>query len=78
MNNCTATYSDVLPGAHKSLRCRRPLHCLRSWCVALVVGQPATDESPEVKEQTVLETFSNISPENKGHYDAAKEAGCQD
>ncbi|GKE97948.1 hypothetical protein Tco_0021299 [Tanacetum coccineum] len=38
-----------------------------------IPGQPATDESPEVQEQTV-ETFSNISPENKGHHDAEKEA----
>ncbi|GJS89528.1 hypothetical protein Tco_0772164 [Tanacetum coccineum] len=36
--------------------------------------QPATDDSPAVEEQTVLETLSNISPENKAHYDAEKEA----
>ncbi|GJT28055.1 integrase, catalytic region, zinc finger, CCHC-type containing protein [Tanacetum coccineum] len=28
----------------------------------------------QVEEQTVLETLSNISPENKAHYDAKKEA----
>ncbi|GJW52919.1 hypothetical protein Tco_0097004 [Tanacetum coccineum] len=28
----------------------------------------------EVEEQTVLETFSNISPENKAHYDEENEA----
>ncbi|GJW31780.1 hypothetical protein Tco_0051812 [Tanacetum coccineum] len=32
------------------------------------------DESLEVPEQTILETFSHISPENKAHYDAGKEA----
>ncbi|GKE09648.1 hypothetical protein Tco_1413199, partial [Tanacetum coccineum] len=32
-----------------------------------------TDESPTVEEQIVLETFSNITPENKAHYDAEKE-----
>ncbi|GKA15775.1 hypothetical protein Tco_0695522, partial [Tanacetum coccineum] len=31
-------------------------------------------ESPAVEEQTVLETFSNITPENKARYDAEKEA----
>ncbi|GKA77366.1 hypothetical protein Tco_0783827, partial [Tanacetum coccineum] len=36
--------------------------------------QPATDESLEVPERTVVETFLNISPENKAHYDAKKEA----
>ncbi|GJU16180.1 hypothetical protein Tco_1144146 [Tanacetum coccineum] len=37
-----------------------------------IPGQPAIDESPAVKEQTVLETFSNITPENKAHYNAKK------
>ncbi|GJS75862.1 hypothetical protein Tco_0725743 [Tanacetum coccineum] len=36
--------------------------------------QPATTETPEVLEQIVVETFSNISPENKAHFDAEKEA----
>ncbi|GJS31087.1 hypothetical protein Tco_0491707 [Tanacetum coccineum] len=36
--------------------------------------QPATDESLAVEEQTILETLSNISPENKARYDAEKEA----
>ncbi|GKB94630.1 hypothetical protein Tco_0980767 [Tanacetum coccineum] len=36
--------------------------------------QPTTDESPAVEEQSVLETFSNITPKNKAHYDAEKEA----
>ncbi|GKC20736.1 hypothetical protein Tco_1022886, partial [Tanacetum coccineum] len=36
--------------------------------------QPTIDESPEVPERTVFKTFSNISPKNKAHYDAEKEA----
>ncbi|GKF83320.1 hypothetical protein Tco_0244976 [Tanacetum coccineum] len=36
--------------------------------------QPATDESPAFEEQIVLETFLNITPKNKAHYDAEKEA----
>ncbi|GKC76292.1 hypothetical protein Tco_1127066, partial [Tanacetum coccineum] len=40
----------------------------------IIPGQPATDESLEVPERTVVETFLNISPENKAHYDAKKKA----
>nr|GEU95595.1 hypothetical protein [Tanacetum cinerariifolium] len=36
--------------------------------------QPATDDTPAVEEQTVLEKFSYITPENKAHYDVKKEA----
>ncbi|GJZ10769.1 hypothetical protein Tco_0545528 [Tanacetum coccineum] len=39
-----------------------------------MLSQPATDNSPEVPERTVFETFSNITLENKAHYDAEKEA----
>nr|GEU34662.1 hypothetical protein [Tanacetum cinerariifolium] len=37
-------------------------------------GQPETDESPAVPERIVPETFSNISPKNKAHYDVEAEA----
>ncbi|GKC75745.1 hypothetical protein Tco_1126519, partial [Tanacetum coccineum] len=36
--------------------------------------QLATDKSPGIEEQIVLETLLNITPENKAHYDAEKEA----
>ncbi|GJU57163.1 retrovirus-related pol polyprotein from transposon TNT 1-94 [Tanacetum coccineum] len=39
-----------------------------------IPGQPTTTETPKVLEQIVVETFSNISPENKAHFDAEKEA----
>ncbi|GKA84101.1 hypothetical protein Tco_0805696 [Tanacetum coccineum] len=39
-----------------------------------ILGQPATDDSPTVLERTVPETFMNISPENRAHYDAEDEA----
>ncbi|GJR31849.1 hypothetical protein Tco_0323431 [Tanacetum coccineum] len=39
-----------------------------------IPGQPATDDSPAVEEQTVLDTLLNMSSENKAHYDAEKEA----
>ncbi|GJU87406.1 hypothetical protein Tco_1294952, partial [Tanacetum coccineum] len=35
---------------------------------------PATDDSPEVPERTVVETILNMSPENKAHYESEKEA----
>ncbi|GJS85812.1 hypothetical protein Tco_0752353 [Tanacetum coccineum] len=38
----------------------------------IIPGQPATDESPAVPERTIPETFLNITPENKAHYDAEK------
>ncbi|GKA88760.1 hypothetical protein Tco_0810524 [Tanacetum coccineum] len=40
----------------------------------IIPGQHATDESLEVPERTTLETFLNLSPENKAHYEAKKEA----
>ncbi|GJS06229.1 hypothetical protein Tco_0363025 [Tanacetum coccineum] len=35
--------------------------------------QPTTDESPTVPERTIPKTFSNITPENKAHFNAEKE-----
>ncbi|GKE84448.1 hypothetical protein Tco_1558190, partial [Tanacetum coccineum] len=42
-----------------------------STIIILVV--PATDDSPEVPEQTAVETILNMSPENKAHYESEKE-----
>ncbi|GJR25313.1 hypothetical protein Tco_1101545 [Tanacetum coccineum] len=39
-----------------------------------IPAQLATDDSLVVEEQTVVETLSNISTENRAHYDAGKEA----
>ncbi|GKC60981.1 hypothetical protein Tco_1088579 [Tanacetum coccineum] len=39
----------------------------------IIPGQLATDESPAVPERTIPETFLNITPENKAHYDVEKE-----
>nr|GFA07380.1 hypothetical protein [Tanacetum cinerariifolium] len=41
--------------------------------IVIIPAQPITDDSLVVDEQTVLEILSNISPENKAHYDAEKE-----
>ncbi|GJY32654.1 hypothetical protein Tco_0417123 [Tanacetum coccineum] len=43
-----------------------------------ILGKPTTNDSPAVEEQTVLETLSNISPENKAHYDAKKKFTSRD
>ncbi|GJS21780.1 hypothetical protein Tco_0450412 [Tanacetum coccineum] len=40
----------------------------------VIPAQPTIDNCPAVKEQTVLEDLSNISAENKAHYEAKKEA----
>ncbi|GKA31694.1 hypothetical protein Tco_0717999 [Tanacetum coccineum] len=65
-------YVDTKPSGEALRKCI--LQGPYKLSTVIIPGQLATDESPEVKEQTVLETFSNISPKNKGHYDAAKEA----
>ncbi|GJT67004.1 zinc finger, CCHC-type containing protein [Tanacetum coccineum] len=40
----------------------------------IIPGQPGTDESLKVPKCTAVETLSNITPKNKAHYDAEKEA----
>ncbi|GJV81619.1 hypothetical protein Tco_1517489 [Tanacetum coccineum] len=40
----------------------------------IIPAVPAIDDSPEVPEQTVVETILNMSPENKEHYQSEKEA----
>ncbi|GJY27000.1 hypothetical protein Tco_0401726 [Tanacetum coccineum] len=59
--NCEALRKCILKGPYK-------------LSTVTIPCQPATDESPAVEEQIVLETFSNITPKNKAHYDAEKEA----
>ncbi|GKB42181.1 hypothetical protein Tco_0887123 [Tanacetum coccineum] len=40
----------------------------------ILLGQPTTDNSLAITERTIPETFSNISPEYKAHYDAEAKA----
>ncbi|GJS64261.1 retrovirus-related pol polyprotein from transposon TNT 1-94 [Tanacetum coccineum] len=40
----------------------------------IIPAQPATDNSPAVAEQTVIEDLTNMSTANKAHYQAEKEA----
>ncbi|GJW15965.1 hypothetical protein Tco_0020098 [Tanacetum coccineum] len=35
---------------------------------------PATEDSPAVPEQTTVETVTNMTPENRAHYESEKEA----
>ncbi|GKD35154.1 hypothetical protein Tco_1250663, partial [Tanacetum coccineum] len=40
----------------------------------IIPAVPATNDSLEVSERTAVETLSNMSPENKDHYQSEKEA----
>nr|GEY28862.1 zinc finger, CCHC-type [Tanacetum cinerariifolium] len=42
--------------------------------IVLVQAVAATDDSPAIPEQTTVETPMNMSPENKAHFQAEKEA----
>ncbi|GKA02013.1 hypothetical protein Tco_0674678 [Tanacetum coccineum] len=65
-------YVDTKPNSEALKKCI--LNDLYKFSNIIIPGQPATDESPEVPGRTTLETFSNLSPENKAHYGAQKEA----
>ncbi|GJR52079.1 hypothetical protein Tco_1402600 [Tanacetum coccineum] len=65
-------YIDIRPNGDALRKCI--LQGPYTLYTVTIPSQPVTDESPAVEEQTVLETLSNISPENKAHYDAEKEA----
>nr|GEU45817.1 MAK10-like protein [Tanacetum cinerariifolium] len=65
-------YADTKPNSEAMRKCI--LQGPYKLSTITIPGQPVIDESPEVEEQTVLETFSNITPEKKAHYDAKKEA----
>ncbi|GJY73690.1 hypothetical protein Tco_0478121 [Tanacetum coccineum] len=70
--SCFMRYVDTKPNGDALRKCILQGPCTLSTII--IPGQPATDDSPAVEEQTVLETLSNISPKNKAHYDADKEA----
>nr|GEV57896.1 DNA-directed DNA polymerase [Tanacetum cinerariifolium] len=65
-------YIDTRPNGDALRKCI--LQCPYKLSTVIILSQPATDDSPPIEEQTVLETLWNISPENKAHYDAEKEA----
>ncbi|GJV49581.1 hypothetical protein Tco_1439793 [Tanacetum coccineum] len=65
-------YVDTKPNGEALRKCILQGPCKIS--IVTIPGQPVIDESPAVEEQTVLETFSNITPENKAQYDVEKEA----
>ncbi|GKG23928.1 hypothetical protein Tco_0391964, partial [Tanacetum coccineum] len=37
-------------------------------------ADPATENSPAVPEQTIVETVMNMTPENRAHFESEKEA----
>ncbi|GKF50497.1 hypothetical protein Tco_0146964, partial [Tanacetum coccineum] len=65
-------YVDIKPNSDTLRKCI--LQGPYTLSTVTIPDQPAIDDSPAVEEQTVLETLLNISPENKAHYDAEKEA----
>ncbi|GKG40358.1 hypothetical protein Tco_0467135, partial [Tanacetum coccineum] len=65
-------YVDTKPNGNALRKCI--LQGLYKLFNIIIPGQLATAETPEVLAQIVVEAFSNISPENKAHFDAEKEA----
>ncbi|GKA30887.1 retrovirus-related pol polyprotein from transposon TNT 1-94 [Tanacetum coccineum] len=65
-------YVDTKPNGDALRKCI--LEGPYKFPTVIIPCQPATDDSPAVEEQTVLETLSNMSPESKAHYDAEEEA----
>nr|GFC27773.1 hypothetical protein [Tanacetum cinerariifolium] len=43
-------------------------------CILIVQAVDATDDSPAIPEHATVETLMNITPENKAHFEAEKEA----
>ncbi|GJS86495.1 hypothetical protein Tco_0769131 [Tanacetum coccineum] len=56
-------FNSFMLGFVSTYLMKRDGHC--SYLLVASIGQPATAESLEVPERTSVETFSNISPENK-------------
>ncbi|GKB01919.1 hypothetical protein Tco_0829963 [Tanacetum coccineum] len=65
-------YVDTKPNDDALRKCI--LEGLYKISTVTIPSQHAIDDSPAVEKQTVLETLSNMSSENKAHYDAEKEA----
>ncbi|GJZ32150.1 hypothetical protein Tco_0577586 [Tanacetum coccineum] len=69
--SCFMRYIDTRPNGDALRKCI--LQGPYKLSTVIVLGQPATDNSPEVPTQTTVETLLNISPENKAHYESEKE-----
>ncbi|GKD49267.1 putative reverse transcriptase domain-containing protein [Tanacetum coccineum] len=50
------------------------LSCPYQLTTIIIPVVPATENSPEVPERTIVETILTMSPENKDHYESEKEA----
>ncbi|GJU01378.1 hypothetical protein Tco_1111716 [Tanacetum coccineum] len=69
-NNIMAAVSEIV---HQCLQ-REDMLSPYKLSTITIPSQPATDDTPAVEEQIVLETLSNITPENKAHYVAKEKA----
>ncbi|GJZ48770.1 hypothetical protein Tco_0602960, partial [Tanacetum coccineum] len=64
-------YVDTKPSGDSLRKCI--LQGPYKLSTVIIPSQPATDDSLTVEEQTVVETFLNITPKNKAYYDTAHE-----
>ncbi|GJZ84001.1 hypothetical protein Tco_0649174 [Tanacetum coccineum] len=46
--------------------------CNITLCTMADHAVPATEDSPAVPEQTTVETVTNMTPENRAHYESEK------
>ncbi|GJT59731.1 hypothetical protein Tco_1003264 [Tanacetum coccineum] len=70
--SCFLRYIDTRPNSDALRKCI--LEGPYTPSTIIIPAIPATNDSPEVPEQTVVETILNMSPENKEHYQLEKEA----
>ncbi|GJR22686.1 hypothetical protein Tco_0971213 [Tanacetum coccineum] len=70
--SCFIRYVDTKPNGEALKKCI--LNGPYKFSNIIIPGQRATDKSLEVPERTTPETFSNLSPANKAHYEAEKES----
>nr|GEY94099.1 hypothetical protein [Tanacetum cinerariifolium] len=65
-------YIDTRPNGEALRKCI--LSCPYKPTTILVQAIEATDDSPAIPKHTTVETPLNLSPENKAHFEAKKEA----
>nr|GFC42236.1 hypothetical protein [Tanacetum cinerariifolium]GFC69445.1 hypothetical protein [Tanacetum cinerariifolium] len=65
-------YIDTRPNGEALRKCI--LSCPYKPTTVVVQVVEATDDSPAIPEHTTVETPMNMTPENKAHFDAEKEA----
>ncbi|GJR62733.1 hypothetical protein Tco_1504895 [Tanacetum coccineum] len=70
--NILARYDDNAPNGDALRKC-----ILKGPYTSTIVttpAVPATEDSPAVPEQTIVKTVTNMTPENRAHFESEKEA----